>query len=126
MGLTSGAPEEAHGIHVTSNYFPLFGAPLVLGRAFNADDDSAQGPNVVVLSYGLWKRRFGGDDQIVGKAISLNKEWYTVIGVTGESFHWEPESQLWIPFHFNLNSVDKLHSFGVAAGSVCKRRDKED
>ena len=115
MGLTSGAPEQVHGIHVTSNYFRLFGASLLLGRAFNEDEDSAQGPNVVVLSYRLWKRRFGGDDQIIGKAISLDKEWYTVIGVTGESFHTESEAQLWIPFHFNLNSVDQLHSFGVAA-----------
>lgn len=115
MGLTSGTPEQVHGIHVTSNYFRLFGAPLALGRTFNKDEDSAQGPNVVVLSYKLWKRRFAGDDQIIGKAISLDKEWYTVIGVTGESFHTEPETQLWIPFHFDLNSVDQLHSFGVAA-----------
>ena len=115
MGLTSGEPEQVHGIHVTSNYFRLFGAPLVLGRAFNEDEDSAQGPNVVVLSYSLWKRRFGGDDQIVGKVISLDKEWYTVIGVTGESFKSEPEAQLWIPFHFNLNSTDQLHFFGAVA-----------
>jgi putative ABC transport system permease protein len=115
IGLTSGMPEQVHGIHVTSNYFRLFGAQLVLGRAFNEDEDSAQGANVVVLSFKLWKLRFGGDDQIVGKVISLDKEWYTVIGVTGESFHSEPEAQLWIPFHFNLNSVDDLHSFGVAA-----------
>ncbi len=115
MGLTSGAPEQVHGIHVTSNFFRLFGASLVRGRSFNEDEDSAQGPNVVVLSYRLWKRRFGGDGQLIGKAISLDKEWYTVIGVTGESFHTEPEAQLWIPFHFNLNSIDQLHSFGVAA-----------
>ncbi len=115
MGLTSGEPEQVHGIHVTSNYFRLFGAPLALGRAFNEDEDSAQSPNVVVLSYRLWKRRFGGDDQIVGKAISLDKEWYTVIGVTGESFQSEPEAQLWIPFHFNLNSTDRLHFFGAVA-----------
>ncbi|MFY9936790.1 MAG: ABC transporter permease [Silvibacterium sp.] len=115
MGLTSGVPEQVHGIHVTSNYFRLFGAPLALGRAFNEDEDSAQGANVVVLSYGLWKRRFGGDEQIIGKEISLDKEWYTVIGVTGESFHSEPEAQLWIAFHFNLNSVDQFHSFGVTA-----------
>jgi putative ABC transport system permease protein len=115
MGLTSGEPEQVHGIHVTSNYFRLFGTPLVLGRAFNEDEDDAHGANVVVLSYSLWKRRFGGDDQVIGKVISLDKDWYTVIGVTGESFHSEPEAQLWIPFHFNLNSVDQLHSFGVAA-----------
>ena len=115
MGLTSGEPEQVHGIHVTSNYFRLFGAPLLLGRAFNEEEDSAHGANVVVLSYSLWKQRFGGDKHIVGTEISLDKEWYTVIGVMGESFHSEPEAQLWIPFHFNLNSTDQLHSFGVAA-----------
>ena len=115
MGLTSGAPEQVHGIHVTSNYFHLFGAPLVLGRALNKEDDNPQGQNAVVLSYRLWKRRFGGDERIIGKVISLDKEPYTVVGVTGDRFQTEPDAQLWIPFHFNLNSVDKLHSFGVAA-----------
>ena len=115
MGLTSGAPEQVHGIHVTSNYFRLLGASMVLGRASNADEDSSHGPNVVVLSYGLWKRRFAGDSQIVGRTISLDKQPYTVIGVTAQSFHSEPEAQLWIPFHFNLNSTDQLHFFGVLA-----------
>ena len=68
-----------------------------------------------MLSYGLWKRRYRGDGRIIGRAISLDKDWYTVVGVTAEGFHTEPDAQLWIPFHFNLNSVDKLHSFGVAA-----------
>jgi putative ABC transport system permease protein len=69
----------------------------------------------VVLSYWLWKRRFAGDPKIVGKAISLEKEPYIVVGVTGETFHTDPESDLWIPFQFNLNSDNKLHSFGAAA-----------
>jgi len=114
LGLTSGMPEEVHGVHVTANYFRLFGAPLVLGRAFNADEDRAGSGKVVVLSYALWKRRFGGDPKIVSKAISLEKEPYTVVGVTGESFRTDPESDLWIPFQFNLNSDNQLHSFGVA------------
>ena len=115
MGLTSGTPEQVHGIHVTSNYFRLFGVPLLLGRGFNAGEDSAQGARVVVLSYSLWKRRFDGDERIIGKEISLDKEWYTVLGVTGESFHAEPEAELWIPFRFNLSGTDQLHAFGVAA-----------
>jgi len=114
LGLTSGTAEEVHGAHVTSNYFRLFGAPLALGRTFSADEDRAGSGNVVVLSYWLWKRKFGGDPNIVGKPISLEKEPYTVVGVTGESFRTDPESDLWIPFQFNLNSVDQLHSFGVA------------
>jgi putative ABC transport system permease protein len=114
MGLTSGIPEPVHGIHVTSNYFRLFSAPILLGRSFTQADDGPTAPNVLVLSYGLWKRRFGGDERIIGKQISLDKELYTVIGVTGEGFCSEPEAQLWIPFHINLNSTDQLHSFGVA------------
>ena len=114
LGLTSGIPEEVHGVHVTANYFRLFGAPLALGRTFSADEDRAGSAKVVVLSYGLWKRRFGGDPEIASKAISLEKEPYTVVGVTGESFRSDPEADLWIPFQFNLNSIDQLHSFAVA------------
>jgi len=114
LGLTSGIPEEVHGAHVTSNYFRLFGASLALGRTFSADEDRAGSGKVVVLSYRLWKRRFGGDPQILGKAISLEKEPYTVVGVTGERFRTDPEPDLWIPFQFNLNSIDQLHSFGAA------------
>ena len=114
LGLTSGIPEEVHGVHVTANYFRLFGAPFVLGRTFSADEDRAGSAKVLVLSYWLWKRRFRGDPQIVGKAISLEKEPYTVVGVTGESFRTDPEADLWIPFQFNLNSIDQLHSFGAA------------
>jgi len=113
LSLTSGMPEELRGVHVTANYFRLFGAPLVLGRTFSADEDRAGSDKVVVLSYGLWKRRFGGDRQIVGKAISIGKKPYTVVGVTGESFRSDPDADLWVPFQFNLNSDNQLHSFGV-------------
>ena len=114
MGFTSGTPEQVHGLHVTSNYFRLFGAPVLLGRTFSQADNLKNGPKVVVLSYRLWRRRFGGDEHIIGAAISLNKESYTVTGVTGESFNSEPEAQLWIPFQFDLNSTDQFHSFAVA------------
>jgi hypothetical protein len=100
---------------VTSNYFRLFGASALLGHTFDGIDDQPNGPKVVVLSYGLWAGRFGGDRSIVGKAISLDKQPYTVIGVTEKSFHSEPEAQLWIPFQFDLNSTDQLHSFAVVA-----------
>jgi predicted permease len=115
MGLTSAVPEQVHGIHVTSNFFRLFGVPFLEGRGFNEDEDKAQGANVVVLSYRLWKRRFGGDEGIIGKQISLNKSWFTVVGVTAEGFAPESGAELWIPFHFNLNAADGVHSFAVAA-----------
>jgi putative ABC transport system permease protein len=115
MGFTSGTSEQVHGIHVTSNYFPLFGAPVLLGRTFMQGDSLVNGSGVVVLSYRLWRRRFAGDQNIIGKTISLDKESYTVIGVTGKGFNSDPEAQLWIPFQFDLNDTDQLHSFQVAA-----------
>src|SRR2546427_1320404 len=60
------------GVHVTVDYFSVLGAPVIAGRTFTAAEDSPHGGNVVVLSYGLWKRRFGGDRGIVGKSIQLN------------------------------------------------------
>jgi putative ABC transport system permease protein len=115
MGFTSGTPDQVHGIHVTSNYFRLLGAPVLLGRTLAETDNLPNGPRVVVLSYGLWKRRFAGDQNIIGQMISLDKESYAVIGVAGKGFNSNPEAQLWIPFQFDLNSTDQFHSFAVAA-----------
>jgi putative ABC transport system permease protein len=115
MGLTSGEPQQVHGIHVTCNYFHLFGAQMLFGRTFDTTEDLANGPKVVVLSYGLWKSKFASDRGIVGKTIWLDRESYSVIGVTAESFHSDPEVELWIPFQFDLNITDQLHSFAVAA-----------
>ena len=54
-------PEQVQGVHVSADYFSVLGAPVIAGRTFTAAEDSPHGGNVVVLSYGLWKRRFGGD-----------------------------------------------------------------
>ena len=61
FNLTGDRPEQVHGIHVTQAYFRLFGAPVMLGRTFTPQEDSPNGGKVVVLSYGLWQRKFGGN-----------------------------------------------------------------
>ena len=106
FNLTGGRPEQVHGIHVTEGYFRVYGAPLMLGRTFTALEDSPHGGNVVVLSYGLWQRRFGGDPSVVGKAISLGNEPYTIVGVIGKDFVAEPQADLWMPFQFEPASTD--------------------
>ena len=83
FNLTGDIPEQVHGIHVSEAYFRLFGAPVLLGRTFTPQEDSPDGGHVVVLSYGFWQRKFGGNPKIVGSAISLSNESYTVIGVLG-------------------------------------------
>jgi predicted permease len=106
FNLTGGRPEQVHGIHVTEGYFRVYGAPVLLGRTFTPEEDSPHGGKVVVLSYGLWRRRFGGDPAIVGKSLSVGNEPYTVVGVIGKDFVAEPQADLWLPFQFEPASTD--------------------
>ena len=114
FNLTGAVPELVHGIHVSRNYFALFGAPVMLGRTFNQQEDSPNGGKIVVISYGLWKRKFGGNPNIVGTSISLGDESYTILGVTGKSFVTDPEADLWLPFQFDPNTTNQGHYFLVA------------
>src|SRR5947199_7682758 len=74
-------PEELAGQRVTLNMFDLLGVQPLLGRTFEPDDAQPERQNSVILSYGLWQRRFGGDKEIVGKTIKLNTRTFTIIGV---------------------------------------------
>jgi putative ABC transport system permease protein len=112
--LAGEPPQQVRAIHVSSDYFRLFGAPMLLGRTFTTEEASPAGGKVVVLSYGLWKSRFGGNPDMVGKSIWLDNDSYTVLGVTGAGFHCDPAADLWIPFQFALNSDDPAHYFQVA------------
>jgi putative ABC transport system permease protein len=117
FNLTGGQPEQVHGLHVTEAYFRLFGAPVMLGRTFTPQEDSPNGGKVVVLNYGLWKRRFGGNPNIVGSVLSLGNEPYTIVGVLGKSFFSDPEADLLLPFQFDPNSANQGHYF-LAAGRL--------
>ena len=75
------------------------------------------GGNLVVLSYGFWKRKFGGDPGIVGRTLSLSGEPYTILGVTNQDFVTDPEADVWLPFQFPPNSTDQAHYF-TAAGRL--------
>ena len=80
-----GEPEQVTGLRVTTNFGDFFGIRPVLGRTFHLEE--AQGRhNLMILSYGYWQRRFGADPKIVGRAITLNGELYTIIGVLPPSF----------------------------------------
>jgi putative ABC transport system permease protein len=108
-------PQQAQGMHVSADYFALFGAPVVAGRTFTAAEDSPNGGHVVVLSYGLWKSRYGADPKIVGSTIQLDGKPYLVVGVIGPKFVTDTPADLWVPFQFDLTSQDMAHYFTVAA-----------
>ena len=116
LNLTGGDnPEQVPGVHVTADYFSLFGARVVAGRTFTAAEDSSNGGHVVVLSYGLWKRRFGGNPNVVGTNIQLEGQPYLVVGVIGQEFVTKAGGDLWLPYQFDLNSQDLANYFVVAA-----------
>jgi putative ABC transport system permease protein len=82
-----GEPEDLIASAVSYDMFSMLGVEPVLGRNFSADEDEPGAQRVVVLSDGLWKRRFGADPNIVGSAITLGGDSYTVIGVMPAGFH---------------------------------------
>jgi len=115
FNLTGGAvPEQIKGIHVTEAYFRLFGAPVLLGRTFTPQEDSPNGGHVVVISYGLWQRKFGGDPHVIGKTLSLSNDPYTIVGVLGSTFATDPPADIWLPFQIEPNSTNLGHFFFVA------------
>jgi putative ABC transport system permease protein len=117
FNLTGTVPEQVHGIHVTHDYFALFGAQTQLGRTFTPQEDLPNGGRVVVLSDGFWKRKFGGNREIIGTSISLGGDPYTIVGVLAPHFETDPASDLWIPFQFDPNSQNQGHFF-LAAGRL--------
>jgi macrolide transport system ATP-binding/permease protein len=88
-------------VKVSGNYFDVLGVKPVLGRSFSPDEDRNPGTQpVAVISYGLWQRRFGADPDVIGKPVTLQKESFTVIGVTPMEFTGVSlgiEHDLWIP-----------------------------
>ena len=93
----AGTPEQIEGSPVTANLFPLLGVSPILGRNFSAEEGRPGGPRVVLIGYGLWQRRFGGDPSIVGREIWLNNEKYAVIGVMPRGVMFPEKSQIWVP-----------------------------
>jgi predicted permease len=110
INLTGGdRPEQLKGIHVSSGYFQVFGAPIALGRAFTAKEDRPGGPSLALISNGLWHSRFGGDPGIIGRTLDLGGDSYTVIGVLGANFQSDPPSDIWLPIKADPNSIDQGH-----------------
>ena len=111
---SGGVPEQLRAGQVSADFFRLFGAPIFRGRTFTDEDDRPKAPKVVVLSYGLWTRRFGSDENLVGRSITLGGEPYTVVGILGPGFDLASigdTSELWIPFQIDPNTTDQGHYF---------------
>ena len=107
-----GEPEELPARKVTGNFWSVLGARPLLGRVFTEEED-ARGERVVVISHGLWQRRFGGSPDVVGRTITLNDSPYEVIGVMPREFYFMParDIDIWMPTVVLPGDADEL---GVA------------
>lgn len=100
-----GEPVEVLADRTTPNFFAVLGTRPILGRTFSYDRDLSHVDREVVLSYGLWQRRFGGESRVIGQSITLDNAPFTIVGVmpAGFAIHTNelPESraELWTPFH---------------------------
>ncbi len=109
-GITGdGEPERVAGQRATGAFFAVFGVPAALGRTFRPDEAEGDGANVVVLSDGFWRRRFGADSGIVGRTITLDGVGYEVVGVMPPSFSsafFTRDRDLWAPLAFTPAQLD--------------------
>src|SRR5215475_6070507 len=117
----SGEPEQIPGNWVTASFFSTLGVVPLLGRSFLPEEEQPGGPNVVILSYGLWQRRFGGDRNLLNQTITLDSKAFTVVGIMPAGFEFPlqvAKRELWSPLIFqpavlqrggnNLNVVGGL------------------
>jgi putative ABC transport system permease protein len=119
-------PEELAGQRVTLNMFDLLGAQPMLGRTFEPDDAQPGRQDSVILSYGLWQRRFGGDKEIVGKTIKLNTRTFTIIGVMPPDYQLfvkqgsitGDRAEIWMPILFDNDARVRRGRFATAVARL--------
>ncbi len=116
--LTGGdKPESVAAAAVEPSFFAVLGTPPLLGRTFVAGEDQVGRNNLVVLSYGFWKTRFGGNPAIVGQMITLNNQPRTVVGVMGPKFSRPDSAKIWVPLAWTPEerAVRGEHHYSVIA-----------
>lgn len=104
-----GEPEQVPGMYVNFSLFDVLQVSPQIGRSFTQEEDMPDGPNIIVLSHGLWQTRYGGDEDILGRTILLNGESYDVIGVMPAGFDFagvRGESRFWVPAGINPESAN--------------------
>jgi len=99
---TDAEAERLLGVSVTPELFPMLGVEPILGRNFTAEDAAAPGLETsVILTHGLWQRRYGGDPGIIGRGVTINDRLRTVVGVMPPRFKFPERSELFMPLRWD-------------------------
>jgi len=110
--LTNGdETERVRGTGVTTDFFPLFRTTALAGRTLQADDSEKGRDPVMVLSYGLWQRRFGGSQNVIGSKVILSGKNTTIVGIMPAGFNYPDQSELWVPYPIDAASERRDNRF---------------
>jgi predicted permease len=112
----SGEPQLVHGLDVTDGTLPLLGVVPALGRLFTRQDDSPEAPDTVLISYGYWREKFGGDPAVIGRSITADGKPREIIGVLPQGFQFLDDQDIAIiaPFKWDRSKL-KLGNFSYRA-----------
>jgi predicted permease len=97
-----GEPEQVRSLNVTSDILPILGVPPLLGREFSESDTIPGSPNTIILTYGYWQRRFGGDSRVISQYLTVNSEPYEIIGVMPREF-WALDNRFDVIYPIRLD-----------------------
>ena len=111
---TGGRPVQIKGVHISRDYFKVFGTGTLRGRTFTDSEDSPNGPKAAILSEKIWRNRFGSDPGILNRTVVLNGEAFPIVGVVPDSFKPDPPADLWIPLQADPNSTNQGHYLSAA------------
>jgi putative ABC transport system permease protein len=116
-------PERIPGSVITANFFSVLGIQPLMGRSFTPEENGEKGARVVILSHGLWQRRFGGNPNIIGQTITLNSNPYQVVGIMPPGFKNPLPSQrnaaeLWVPLSMSLDPKVRRSDFLNVVGRL--------
>ncbi len=120
-----GEPERIHGIAILPNLFSMLGARPAFGRNFLVDEALAGREHVAIVSDGFWRKRFGGDPKLLGKAVTLDGQLYTVVGIMPKGFSFPPpmtfmsnelpkDCEVWLPLVLDRSNRDYHPLAGLA------------
>ncbi len=116
LNLSTGdRPVQIKALHVSADFFKVFGVSPLRGRTFTASEDAPNGPKAALMNEKLWRTRFASDPRILGKTVVLNAEPYTVVGLIPASFVADPPADVWIPLQADPASTNQGHFLSVAA-----------
>src|SRR5947209_7232474 len=111
-----GDPEQIPGLNVSDGTFGILGVQPALGRLFRKEDDAPGAPETAVLSYGYWRKKFGGDAGVIGRMVVVDGKGRQIIGVLPRGFHFldQEDAAIFTPLQFDRNKTT-LGNFSFSA-----------